>query len=121
MLYYAGMKPLSNEATGTRNQAGPLDWMSIRHLRAFVPEHVIFRPFASEMVLLNIQTGRYHGMDEVGARCFHALRESECLQAALDSLLVEYEGDEERIREDLVGYCSELIESGLIELGASTT
>jgi hypothetical protein len=95
--------------------------MTIKHLRAVVPEHVIFRPFASEMVLLNIHTGRYHGMDEVGARCFHALRENDCLQTALESLLEEYEGDEDRIREDLIGYCSELVESGLIELRSSTT
>jgi hypothetical protein len=103
------------------NEVGFLDWTDIKQLRAVVPDHVIFRPFASEMVLLNIQTGRYHGMDEVGARCFHALRENECLQTALESLLEEYEGDEERIREDLVGYCSELVASGLIELRESTT
>lgn len=114
------MKPVpSNSATP--GQTGPLEWVRIRHLQAVVPEHVIFRPFASEMVLLNIQTGKYHGMDEVGARCFQALRESESLESALEALLTEYEGPEDRIRKDLVGYCSELIESGLIELQESTT
>jgi hypothetical protein len=103
------------------NGVPPLDWAHIRHLRAVVPEHVIFRPFSSEMVLLNIETGMYHGMDEVGSRCFEALRTSDSLQVALGALTREYEGPEERIRGDLVGYCSELLAHGLIELRESST
>lgn len=103
------------------NGVPPLEWDRIRHLRAVVPEHVIFRPFTSEMVLLNIETGQYHGMDEIGSRCFEALRTSDTLQAALGALTQEYEGPEERIRGDLVGYCSELLAYGLIELRKSRT
>jgi hypothetical protein len=103
------------------NGVPSLEWARIRHLRAVVPEHVIFRPFSSEMVLLNIETGMYHGMDEVGSRCFEALRTSDSLQIALGALTREYEGPEERIRGDLVGYCSELLAHGLIELRGSNS
>jgi hypothetical protein len=99
----------------------PLEWARIKHLRAVVPQHVIFRPFSSEMVLLNIETGLYHGMDEVGSRCFEALRASDTLEAALEALTKEYEGPQGRIRGDLVGYCSELLAHGLIELRGSST
>ena len=96
-----------------------LDWMRVRNLRAVVPQHVVFRALVSETVLLNVRTGTYLGMDEVGSRCFDAMRESRDLQSALEVLMDEYEAPEERIRQDLVGYCEELLSQGLIELEES--
>ena len=93
-----------------------LDWKRVRHLRAVVPQHVVYRALPSETVLLNIHTGTYLGMDEVGSRCFEVLRESDDLASALRTLVAEYEAPEERIREDLVGYCKQLLSNGLIEL-----
>lgn len=93
-----------------------LEWVRVKDLRAVVPEHVVFRTLVSETVLLNIQTGTYHGMDEIGSRCFEVLRESDDLQSALEALAKEYDAPEERIRQDLIGYCLELLSGGLIEL-----
>jgi hypothetical protein len=55
-------------------------------------------------------------MDEVGSRCFEVLRDSDDLAAALQTLVAEYDAPEERIREDLLGYCVQLLSNGLIEL-----
>jgi hypothetical protein len=93
-----------------------LEWVRIKNLRVVVPKHVVFRALPSETVLLNIQTGRYHGMDKTGSRFFEVLREGDDLQSALAALAKEYDAPEERIRRDLIDYCSELLSGGLIEL-----
>lgn len=93
-----------------------LDWLRVKGLQAMVPEHVVFRDLPSETVLLHIETGAYHGMDEAGSRCFDALRKSPDLQSACDVLARDSGVAEERIRRDLVAFCSELVSCGLLEL-----
>ena len=107
-------EPLSRDRE--EPSAPSLEWRRIRNLQAIVPQHVVYRALASETVLLNIQTGTYLGMDEVGSRCFEVMRDSDDLKSALATLLGEYDAPPERIRDDLLGYCSELLENGLIEL-----
>lgn len=94
-----------------------LEWESVKALRAVVPHHVVHRTLAAETVLLNIQTGHYYGMDETGGRFFTVLSEATSLGSAVDLLSREFEAPQERIREDMLRYCSELLELGLIELG----
>jgi len=38
-----------------------------------LPEHVVHRSFVAETVVLNLQTGRYHGLNPVGGRMLDAL------------------------------------------------
>jgi hypothetical protein len=93
-----------------------ISWEGIQDRRALVPQHVVFRGFAAETVLLNVQTGYYHGMDAVGGRFFEVLRESPTVVAAAAALAAEYEQPDEVIREDVVRFCEDLVERGLIEL-----
>lgn len=93
-----------------------LEWEDIKTCRPVVPRHVVFRVLVSETVLLNIETGLYHGMDSIGSRFFEVMLESADLHAAVETLLEEFEATEEQIRADLIGYCTDLIERGLVEL-----
>ena len=94
----------------------PLVWDSVKTCRALVPHQVVHRRLASETVLLNIQTGHYYGMDETGGRFFEVLCEATSLGAAVESLTREFDAPAEQIREDMLRYCNELLEHGLIEL-----
>jgi hypothetical protein len=67
-------------------------------------------------VLLNIKTQTYFGLDPVGARMWAVLNDSETIQAALDSLLTEYDVDESQLRKDLEAFVEQLLEQGLIEM-----
>ncbi len=96
-----------------------LDWPRVKGLKAVVPGHVVYKSLASETVLLNIETGAYHGMDEVGSRRFEALRNCADLESACDLLVRENGAPEERIRRDLIAHCSELVSSGFLELRES--
>jgi hypothetical protein len=95
-----------------------LQWTQIRERKPTVPEHVVWRGFATETVLLNINTGIYHGLDDVSGRFFEVVRASADLAAAVESLAAEYEQSSERIAEDMLRFCNELRELGLIEFSA---
>jgi hypothetical protein len=95
-----------------------LNWNDVQGRRVTVPGHVVHRNFVSETVLLNIETGYYHGMDEVGGRFFEVLGESETVAAAADALAGEYEQPVDRIQADLLRFCAELHSLGLIQLPA---
>jgi hypothetical protein len=93
-----------------------LDWEQISTLRAVVPHHVVHRTLASETVLLNIQTGHYYGMDGTGGRFFEVLRDARSVGTAVASLIREFDAPADQIRADMLRYCGELLEHGLIEL-----
>jgi hypothetical protein len=44
--------------------------------RAVVPDGVVSRAFDAELLLLNLATGTYHGLDATGARMLELLRET---------------------------------------------
>lgn len=93
-----------------------LEWEQIQALRAVIPHHVVHRTLASETVLLNIETGHYYGMDEVGGRFFTVLRDARSVGSAAALLSREFDADPEQIRTDMLRYCSELLQHGLIVL-----
>jgi hypothetical protein len=69
-----------------------------------------------ETVLLNVQTGHYYGMDEVGGRFFEVLLDAKSVASAVDSLVQEFDAPIEQIVLDMLHYCSDLLAHGLIEL-----
>ena len=93
-----------------------MEWCNLKELRVTTPPHVVRREFASETVLLNVETGIYYGMDDVGTRFLEVLTESADLVSALAVLVSEFEEDVERIRQDLTEFTSELRKLGLVSL-----
>jgi hypothetical protein len=91
-------------------------WLELRDCRVRVPAHVVFRDMAQETVLLNIQTGRYHGIDAIGARFFEVMRSGDPLSNVVGVLAAEYKQPIDRIEEDLAKFCEQMSDFGLIEL-----
>jgi hypothetical protein len=83
-----------------------------------VPEHVVFREFPSETVLLNLQTGRYHGLNPIGGRMLLALERENSVATAAAALGEEYDQPVATVQHDLLDLCEELLERGLIEVDA---
>jgi hypothetical protein len=86
--------------------------------KARTPEHVVYRPFVKETVVLNLQTGKYHGLNPTGGRMLEVLERSETIGAAARQLAEEYGGPLETLEADLCDFCRDLLERGLIELRA---
>jgi len=87
--------------------------------RIAVRSDVLMQELQGEAVLLNINSGRYFGLDDVGTRMWTALTSSECVEKAYKTLLAEYDVEGERLRQDLQGMIGKLVEHGLVEVLSS--
>jgi len=85
-------------------------------MRVSVSPHVLVRQVEGELVLLNLKTKRYFGLDEVGTRVWALLATGQQIQAVYEALLAEYDVDAERLRQNLDELIGKLAESGLIEI-----
>lgn len=108
--------PMEAFPSMARRADQPLEWADIKDCSVRVPQHVIRRDLVSETVLLNVRTGVYYGLDEIGGRFFTQLSQRETVEGAVQALSGEFDAPLERIREDTVLYCSELLARGLIDL-----
>ena len=90
--------------------------MATLESRISVPEGVLFRDVEGEAVLLNTETGKYYGLDEVGTRMWTLLAEHGQVGPACRALLDEYEVAEEQLERDLFDLVDELAVHGLLEV-----
>src|SRR2546423_11668269 len=89
-------------------------------LRVGVPHHVVFRDFVSETVLLNINTGQYHGLNPTAGRMLTVLDTVASVEEAAKQLAREFEQPLDRIEEDLSELCEGLLERNLLEIRPSS-
>jgi len=57
-----------------------------------IPTEVLFQELEGESVLLNLQSERYYGLDDIGTRLWQLLAENGDVAAACEQLLKEYPG-----------------------------
>jgi hypothetical protein len=100
---------MEDHMTETTSQSHPLLAASMR-----VPEHVVYRDFPSETVVLNLQTGRYHGLNSTAGEMLAALERSGTVGAAAHEIAESHGMDIGTVRDDLCGLCEQLSERGLI-------
>ena len=86
--------------------------------RVQVPEGVLISNLQDESVILNLDSERYFGLDNVGTRILTVLTNSDSIQSAYESLLAEYEVDDAVLRADLVALIESLLQQGLVQVSA---
>lgn len=79
-----------------------------------IPDHVVSRDMDGETVLLNLNSGTYFGLDEVGARIWTLLGQGLPLAAVSDQIGGEYDAPRETVESDVEELCAELAENDLI-------
>jgi hypothetical protein len=84
-----------------------------------VPEHVVYRSFPAETVVLNLKTGRYHGLNPTGGRMLEVLDRVGRVAEAAEQLVAEYGKPRAEIERDLGAFCADLAKRELIEVDAS--
>lgn len=85
--------------------------------RIRIPQHVVYRRLANETVMLNVQTGQYHGLNETGGRILEVLEETADAELTVSRLAGEFGVAEEALRADVARFCDDLARRGLIEIG----
>ena len=78
-------------------------------------ESVVSAELDSEAVLLNVETGIYFGLDELGSRVWSLIEGGRQEDEIVDSLLLEYEVQPAQLCTDVAAFVTHLIEKGLVE------
>lgn len=68
-----------------------------------------------EAVVLDPNTGRYYGLNELGARIFELARKPRSVERIMHALLQEYEVEADKLRADLLAFLHEMEQRQLIE------
>jgi hypothetical protein len=87
-------------------------------MRVTVSADVVTRHLDEELIMLDLDTENYFGLDEVGTRMWEVLSSTPSVQAAFDQLLSEYDVDAERLHVDLEKLVTQLLEHGLVRVQA---
>jgi hypothetical protein len=82
--------------------------------RVTVPDDVLISNLQDESVILNLDSERYYGLDDVGTRFLSVLTSSDTIEIAYERLRNEYNVDPQVLREDLVALVENLIDQGLL-------
>jgi len=86
--------------------------------RVKVPEGVLISNLQDESVILNLDSERYFGLDDVGTRILTVLTKADSIQDAYESLLAEYDVDRAVLRQDLLALIESLLQQGLVQVSA---
>jgi coenzyme PQQ synthesis protein D (PqqD) len=92
---------------------------SILDSKVALPKHVVYRSFIKETVILNLETGKYHGLSPSGGRMLEVLEKAPNVRAAAENLAAEYNQPIETIQQDITEFCIDLLDRRLIEVEAS--
>ena len=81
---------------------------------------VLVSRLGEEIVMLDLTSERYFGLDSVGAAFWEALATAPSAVAAVDTLLERYDVDRETLAHDVANMIAQLKEKGLVEISASS-
>jgi hypothetical protein len=84
--------------------------------RISVPKHVVYRSFPSETVVLNLQTGQYHGLNATAGSMLEALQQASSVHDAAATVAGEYAQPQATVEQDMCELCNGLLARGLVEL-----
>jgi len=90
--------------------------MTTLEARVSIPAEVLFHDLDGEAVLLNLQSGKYFGLDSIGTRIWNLLAEHGVLAVAYQTVLEEYDVDADQLQSDLLALVDQLASSGLLQL-----
>lgn len=81
-----------------------------------MPDEVLISNLQEESVILNLNSERYFGLDDIGTRMLSVLAESNTIEAAYERLRAEYDVDPQLLRNDLTSLIENLLRQGLVAI-----
>lgn len=82
--------------------------LSLDDVLTIAPD-VMFSHLNDEAVLLDLKSGTYFGLNDVGARTWQLILEHGRLSRVLEALLEEYAGARDAVERDLMALAAELV------------
>jgi hypothetical protein len=84
--------------------------------RVVVPEQVLVRQLDDEIVILDLESESYFGLDEIGTAMWNELTAANSIEQAYKTLLNQYDVEPEVLRSDVQNLVQQLVEQKLLEL-----
>ncbi len=81
---------------------------------------LVFSNVADEVVILDLKSGVYHGLESVGARAWELMAEARPVREVRDRLLDEYDVECQVCESDLLRLIEELKSHGLVDVHPAT-
>ena len=78
---------------------------------------VTARQLGDEMILLDLDTGVYFGLNEVGADIWLGISRGDSLEEVVGAIVNKYEVDRDRSASDVLNLAATLLERGLVDRG----
>ena len=88
--------------------------------RVRLAEYVVYRNFPTQTVVLNLQTGRYHGLNPTAGRMLATLVRAPSIAQAARLVAEHYGQPTADVEQHLCELCAELLERGLVDLKDDT-
>ena len=82
--------------------------------RVRVPDDVLISNLQEESVILNLDSERYYGLDDVGTRFLSVLNTVDSIEAAYVVLRDEFDVDAQSLRQDLLELVEDLVKQGIL-------
>ena len=80
-----------------------------------IPENVVFQVLDGQAVVLNLDSGYYFGLNEVGTRFWQRLGETDSLDTIVEGLLGEFEVERSVLEQDIAELINDLKTRKLVE------
>ncbi|HET9712014.1 MAG TPA: PqqD family protein [Pyrinomonadaceae bacterium] len=89
--------------------------------RVKIPDDVLISKLQEESVILNLDSERYFGLDDVGTRILSVLTTSDSIEAAYQTLASEYDVDRHALRLDLAELVENLLTHGVLQISRGSS
>ena len=81
-----------------------------------IPDSVLWQEVGDEIVLLDVDGGEYHGLNDVASRIWLALEGHEDVTSGYEQLCETYEVEPDMLRTDLDEFIKKLVGMGLLSV-----
>lgn len=75
---------------------------------------VVTREIGGEMVLMDLESGNYFGLNPVGGQVWQALEEGKSITELCDQIEQEFDVPREQLQQDVLALAEELVERKLV-------
>jgi len=81
-----------------------------------ISSEVLTQEVDGETVILDLKSESYFGLNEVGTRIWQLLQEQEDIQTITETMLNEYDMEEEQLEKDIQNLLTQLNNAGIVTL-----
>lgn len=82
-----------------------------------ISPHVVAREVGNETVLLDLESGKYFGLEQVSLRVWQEIENGHSLEKICEKLLEEYDVSRDVLEKDILALAENLLTRKLVTLG----